>query len=67
MAYFSVLFFTILGNTVLQYSLISKHISMQLLSTSELRQTASLSLLIIASAIIWIGSGSVIISQNATL
>jgi hypothetical protein len=67
MAYFSVLFFTILGNSVLQYSLISKYMTMQLSPTAGGRQTPKLSLLIITSAIVWIGSGSFIISQNATI
>tara|TARA_R110000751_G_scaffold3930_5_gene18542 strand:+ start:76386 stop:77933 length:1548 start_codon:yes stop_codon:yes gene_type:complete len=66
-AYFSVLFFTIIGNSVLQYSLISKHVAMQLAPTAGAQQTPSLSLLILISSVIWIGSGSFIISQNATI
>ena len=67
MACFSILFFTIIGNTVLQYRLIEKHICMGSTDSAGLRQTPSLVFLILASAIIWIGSGSFIISQNATI
>jgi len=67
MGYFSILFFTILGNAVLQYSLISKHMSLKLVQNQAARQTPSLALLIMVSAVIWIGSGSFIISQNASL
>lgn len=67
MAYFSVLFFTILGNTVLQYSLVAKHMAMKLIPIAGSHQPPSLIFLILTSAIIWIGSGSFIISQNATI
>lgn len=67
MAYFSVLFFTILGNSVLQYSLVAKHMAMKLIPITGSHQPPSLVFLILTSAIIWIGSGSFIISQNATI
>jgi hypothetical protein len=67
MAYFSILFFTLLGNSVLQYRLIEKHISFGLAESTGLKKTPSLLFLILTSAIIWIGSGGFIISQNATI
>ncbi|MGS2721744.1 hypothetical protein [Paraglaciecola aestuariivivens] len=66
-SYFVVLFFTILGNSVLQYSLLAKYMSLKLSQGSKSKHTPSLALFIVVSAIVWIGSGCFIISQNATL
>jgi len=58
-AYFSILFFTFLGNVVLQYTLIKQYIAHQC--------RASLALLLMLSLVIWFGSAAFIISQNATI
>jgi hypothetical protein len=58
-AYFSILFFTIIGNVVLQYTLVKHYIANQC--------RGSLTLLLLLSLIIWFGSAAFIISQNATI
>lgn len=58
-AYFSILFFTILGNLVLQYYLVKHYIA------NHCRGNAILLLLL--SLIMWFGSATFIISQNASI
>jgi hypothetical protein len=57
-AYFSILFFTLLGNVVLQYTLVKHYIANQC--------RGSFTLLLLISLIVWFGSAAFIISQNAT-
>lgn len=56
--YFSILFFTVLGNLVLQYSLIKHYIAN--------RCHGNAVLLLLLSLIIWFGSATFIISQKAS-
>jgi hypothetical protein len=58
-SYFSILFFTLLGNLVLQYTLVKHYIAHQC--------RGSVTLLLLLSLIIWFGSAAFIISQNATI
>jgi hypothetical protein len=57
-AYFSILFFTILGNLVLQYSLVKHYVANHCHGNAVL--------LLLLSLIIWFGSATFIISQKAS-
>jgi hypothetical protein len=62
-SYFSVLFFTLIGHVALQVSLINVYLK----NKSADRHQLSYWMLIAVSCILWFGSASFMISQNATL
>jgi hypothetical protein len=62
-SYFSVLFFTLVGHITLQLSLVDLYLRKQKTLNFQIELTA----LIGASLILWFGSASFLISQNATI
>ncbi|MDP5032086.1 hypothetical protein [Paraglaciecola sp.] len=64
-AYFSIMFYTIIGNTTLQYCLVKQYVCNS--KNLKVANSTSFLFLIIVSMVVWFGSGSFIGSQNASI
>jgi hypothetical protein len=68
-SYFSILFFTLLGNVVLQHSIVKQYLICKHAAKNVILPNSKFQIifLVLISLIVWFGSATFLISQNATI